>query len=213
MPSFPYNREKKILTTANLGDSRCILLERSEIIDQSEDLKPDVPSETKRIQEYGGYVSNNRINGKLAVSRAFGDFSYKNRNPHPKPDLSRQTSTFSNYSRYSDVSNFQSDDESIEIDQEDFKLGYDDLVLNKPLVTHRELTNSEKDSYLLFLCTDGVTDVFKGEAMIELMKESFKKFFELNNTEDLPEVVENVLFKSIDRGSQDNISAMFVELD
>ena len=36
--------------------------------------------EKRRIFNAGGVVVNNRVNGDLAVSRAFGDFSYKQNN-------------------------------------------------------------------------------------------------------------------------------------
>ncbi len=43
------------------------------------DHKPENPIESARIQLAGGYVAGNRVNGDLAVSRALGDFSFKDR--------------------------------------------------------------------------------------------------------------------------------------
>ena len=45
----------------------------------TEDHKPDNPHETERICSAGGTVSMKRVNGDLAVSRALGDFVYKQR--------------------------------------------------------------------------------------------------------------------------------------
>jgi hypothetical protein len=42
-------------------------------------------AERQRIQEAGGTVLIQRVNGSLAVSRALGDFEYKN-NPNRRPD-------------------------------------------------------------------------------------------------------------------------------
>ncbi|KAL1114785.1 hypothetical protein AAG570_007609 [Ranatra chinensis] len=42
------------------------------------DHKPIVPSEKERIQNAGGTVMIQRVNGSLAVSRALGDYEYKN---------------------------------------------------------------------------------------------------------------------------------------
>lgn len=65
------------LITVNLGDSRAILSRNGQVIQLSYDQKPQNPSEKERIEAAGGSVSNDRLLGKLAVSRAFGDFAYK----------------------------------------------------------------------------------------------------------------------------------------
>jgi serine/threonine protein phosphatase PrpC len=49
----------------------------------SEDHKPDDPIEKKRIYNANGFVEDGRVNGMLALSRALGDFEYKN-NPAMK---------------------------------------------------------------------------------------------------------------------------------
>ena len=40
-----------------------------------------MPKEKERILNAGGFVSDGRINSNLNLSRAFGDFEYKN-NPN-----------------------------------------------------------------------------------------------------------------------------------
>ena len=62
---------------ANLGDSRAVLSEEGCAIALSHDHKPDDGPEKRRIEELGGFVEMGRVNGILAVSRAFGDFEYK----------------------------------------------------------------------------------------------------------------------------------------
>jgi protein phosphatase 2C family protein 2/3 len=42
------------------------------------DHKPFVESEMKRIIAAGGRIQSNRINNRLTLSRALGDFSFKN---------------------------------------------------------------------------------------------------------------------------------------
>ena len=60
----------------NLGDSRCLLSRNWEPIPLSSDHKPEKTVERNRIIHAGGTVIAGRVND-LAVSRAFGDFSYK----------------------------------------------------------------------------------------------------------------------------------------
>lgn len=67
---------------ANSGDSRCVLGSDGQSRALSEDHKPYDEGERKRIEAAGGCVQWKRVDGDLAVSRAFGDFQYKNR-----PDL------------------------------------------------------------------------------------------------------------------------------
>lgn len=43
----------------------------------SNDHKPNLPEEQRRIYNANGYVEDGRVNGMLALSRALGDFEYK----------------------------------------------------------------------------------------------------------------------------------------
>lgn len=43
----------------------------------SHDHKPVLPKEMERIHDSGGWVENCRVNGSLALSRALGDFKFK----------------------------------------------------------------------------------------------------------------------------------------
>lgn len=64
----------------NVGDSMTILLKKNQnynLIFATIEHKPNLYSERMRIEKSGRYVSGNRINGQLALSRAFGDAQYK----------------------------------------------------------------------------------------------------------------------------------------
>ena len=66
------------IVCASVGDSRCVIgTVDGEAISLSEDHKPENFDERKRIEEAGGFVFMNRVNGELAMSRALGDFQYK----------------------------------------------------------------------------------------------------------------------------------------
>lgn len=70
----------------NVGDSRGILVStEGKILLATKDHKPSDQAERQRIQEAGGTVLIQRVNGSLAVSRALGDFEYKN-NSNRRPD-------------------------------------------------------------------------------------------------------------------------------
>jgi len=62
---------------ANAGDSRSVLIRSGKEFPLSIDHKPDDLLELTRIKNAGGAVMNGRINGNLNLSRAIGDFEYK----------------------------------------------------------------------------------------------------------------------------------------
>jgi len=59
---------------ANAGDSRAVLKTGNKAVPLSLDHKPDLPGERKRIGTAGHAVNFSRVDGNLALSRAFGDF-------------------------------------------------------------------------------------------------------------------------------------------
>ncbi|KAJ8561659.1 hypothetical protein ON010_g8019 [Phytophthora cinnamomi] len=72
------------IIVANSGDSRSVMAKDGRTVEMSYDHKPinvrrrgTVAGERRRIENAGGLVRSNRVNGDLAVSRALGDFSYK----------------------------------------------------------------------------------------------------------------------------------------
>ncbi|CAD7082370.1 unnamed protein product [Hermetia illucens] len=73
------------LYCANAGDSRAIACVNGEVQSLSIDHKPNNEEESKRINDGGGWVEFNRVNGNLALSRALGDFVFK-RNALKKPE-------------------------------------------------------------------------------------------------------------------------------
>ena len=84
---FTVRPETRKLYVAWCGDSRCVLSRNGKSVDLSTDHKPYVPSEVKRIEAAGGHVEDNRVCGKLAVSRALGDYmmkDFKEENPQLK---------------------------------------------------------------------------------------------------------------------------------
>lgn len=68
----------RVVHVANCGDSRAVLCQNGLPVFTTQDHKPSLPTERERIIKAGGSVMIQRVNGSLAVSRALGDFEYKN---------------------------------------------------------------------------------------------------------------------------------------
>lgn len=74
------------LFVANAGDSRCVLCRNGKTVEMSFDHKPEDTEESTRIMKAGGRVTmDGRVNGGLNLSRAIGDWAYKN-NKDLKPE-------------------------------------------------------------------------------------------------------------------------------
>lgn len=70
-----YNNQMYV---ANSGDSRSVLCSKDIPFPMSQDHKPEDKIELERIRAAGGFVAEGRVNGNLNLSRAIGDFEYKN---------------------------------------------------------------------------------------------------------------------------------------
>lgn len=69
---------QRTILTMNVGDSRALVVKTDgKVVALSEDHKPDVQRERERITQLGGKVIWGRVEGMLAVSRAFGDSFFK----------------------------------------------------------------------------------------------------------------------------------------
>lgn len=63
---------------ANAGDSRCVLAANGKATDLSEDHKPALPGEKRRIEKAGSIITpEGRVDGNLNLSRSIGDLRYK----------------------------------------------------------------------------------------------------------------------------------------
>jgi len=65
------------LYCANVGDSRAVICRKGIAYNLSRDHKPTDIEECKRIISAGGEVKCGRVDGKLAIARAIGDFMFK----------------------------------------------------------------------------------------------------------------------------------------
>eukprot|EP01134_Creolimax_fragrantissima_P005426 CFRG5426T1 len=80
------------LIVANVGDSGAFLCREAKAVSLTEPHRPSVVEERKRIEASGGRVSNGldgqaRVNDRLAMSRALGDFSFRKYGVIAEPDI------------------------------------------------------------------------------------------------------------------------------
>ncbi|KAA0150348.1 hypothetical protein FNF29_05360 [Cafeteria roenbergensis] len=73
----PETRRVRLLYVANAGDCRAVLCRGGWARDMSVDHKASLDRERERVEAAGGTVHNGRVNGVIAVTRAFGDPEFK----------------------------------------------------------------------------------------------------------------------------------------
>ena len=82
---------KRVAYCANVGDTRCVVLNSSGCKRLSFDHKCNDNTEVERIKKAGGTISQERVFGKLALTRAFGDYSMKNYGVIATPTVNKIT--------------------------------------------------------------------------------------------------------------------------
>lgn len=65
------------LYVANAGDSRAVLAVNGKAEEMSQDHKPELEEERKRIEKAGSSIIEGRVDGNLNLSRSIGDLKYK----------------------------------------------------------------------------------------------------------------------------------------
>ena len=72
--------KEKTMYLANIGDSRSFMFKKGKAIPLSSEHKTTLESEYQRIIKSGTKIVNNRVEGKLNLTRAIGDLGFKQNN-------------------------------------------------------------------------------------------------------------------------------------
>jgi protein phosphatase PTC1 len=83
------NSHSKVLYTANVGDSRVVLVSNYGAKRLSYDHKASDYSEINRVRSCGGIIFNDRVFGQLILTRALGDLALKRQGVIPTPYVSK----------------------------------------------------------------------------------------------------------------------------
>jgi len=153
----------------------------------SNDHKPNLPDESKRINEAGlqvegiTFVENGKTrtihkivtneNDQLAVSRAFGDFDYKANNQ------------------------LQASEQSV-----------------IPIAEVRVHKRDPKKDIFLFLACDGIWDVMENHEVMDFVQRQMKIKSETSFNTILPDVADVLLQQCLHRESRDNMSCILINL-
>jgi serine/threonine protein phosphatase PrpC len=133
------------LFAANVGDSRVVLCRGGgQCVELTSDHKPSRPDEAARVRAAGGFILHKRVMGELAITRAFGDKSFK---MGIKAML---------------------EDDVEELGNNEAKDLSAPLVSAEPEIASMVLSHS--DEFLLLAC-DGLFDVFRSQDAIALARQ------------------------------------------
>jgi len=173
------------LFAANVGDSRVVLCRGGgQCVELTSDHKPSRPDEAARVRAAGGFILHKRVMGELAITRAFGDKSFK---MGIKAMLEEDA------------------DDLAGNDNEQAKDLTAPLVSAEPEIASMIL--SHNDEFLLLAC-DGLFDVFRSQDAIALARQ------ELIAHRGEPAEVARILSDQAIRvrRSRDNVSILIIVL-
>lgn len=175
---------------ANVGDSRAVLSRGGTAMDLSTEHRvygrgPVVESETERVEAAGGWVDDGRVCGILAVSRAFGDPSFKG--PGLKSMLKMGVADGHWDENFAASVNFTADPVTSEPDV--FEVGLEPGI----------------DEFLV-VGTDGLWDVLSSKEVVSLVRADFKR------GRHPEEIAQRLAQLAIKRYTADNTAVIIVDL-
>ena len=168
----------------NVGDSRAVLARGGLPFFGTEDHKPTDAGEMARITGSGGYVEMGRVCGNLAVSRALGDYQYKDR-----PDLPAEAQKV-----------------TVDPDITVIERTEEDQARAHPTRGTRAAAAHPRSAQFLLLCCDGIWDVMTNEECVTFVADHLKGGW------SVPVICERLIDHCLHKNSRDNMSACIVLL-
>eukprot|EP00543_Licmophora_paradoxa_P006353 CAMPEP_0202450986 /NCGR_PEP_ID=MMETSP1360-20130828/9514_1 /ASSEMBLY_ACC=CAM_ASM_000848 /TAXON_ID=515479 /ORGANISM="Licmophora paradoxa, Strain CCMP2313" /LENGTH=656 /DNA_ID=CAMNT_0049069447 /DNA_START=93 /DNA_END=2063 /DNA_ORIENTATION=+ len=178
------------LFAPNVGDSRVVLCRGGgQCVELTSDHKPSRPDEAARVRAAGGFILHKRVMGELAITRAFGDKSFKmGIKAMLEDDAEDFTKTTGANGREQQTKDLTAP-----------------LVSAEPEIA--SMIVSHNDEFLLLAC-DGLFDVFRSQDAIALARQ------ELIAHRGEPAEVARILSDQAIRvrRSRDNVSILIIVL-
>ncbi|DBA04384.1 TPA: hypothetical protein N0F65_009980, partial [Lagenidium giganteum] len=182
---------KVLVTVGHVGDCRLVLCRRNgENVDITNDHRLTHADERQRILALGGRVVNNRVNGVMAITRAFGDLEFKGMIGRMKPGSFISAPSSPGPPQFNP---FQLEEEKIPA-----------LLTARPDISMLEL-DAKTDEFLVLAC-DGLWDVMTSEEAREIIRDRFHLH------RDLQLVAKELAQEAIRRYSNDNITVVLMRL-
>jgi serine/threonine protein phosphatase PrpC len=186
---------------ANAGDSRAVLRRNGQTVPLSLDHKPDCVPERLRITQAGGMVKGKRVNGDLAVSRAFGDFGYKQQRSleHQQQPLQPPAliTTTPSGARVGDTN--PGNATTCITPRPGTK-----VIVTPDIMIYPRMPQS--DEFIILAC-DGIWDVASNTQCTDFVQALLTE-----GEGDLGHVVEEILDTCLDRRSRDNMTLLLLAL-
>lgn len=193
-PSSSSTSNNVHVCVGHVGDCRLVLAKRNGDIETiTSDHRLDLMSERERILQLGGRVVNNRVNGVMAITRAFGDLEFKgllDRRGHSGSSSSLGMAT----TLREHHNPFSNDDEKTPA-----------LLVARPDIHELELDPTVDE--LLVLACDGLWDVMTSEEAAEIARDRIRYH------QNLPLAAKELAQEAIRRYSNDNITVILVLLE
>jgi len=176
-----------LIYVANTGDCRAIMSQGEEIIVMTNDHKANDPKEEERIKARGGTVLGGRVQGRIMVSRSFGDMEFKDNDTFEgkylvcDPDIfCYEITSKSNFIIIASdgLWDVLSNEDAINFVKNDLKENLDPNVVAENLVKEAYENRSEDNISAIII-------IFDKKIKKSLMKESKKKQKQINKMQNL----------------------------